>query len=107
MTALQKQVEQLSRAPALAQTSAPAPPAPAPAPASAAPALNVEDTFLSVLADQSHMVALQLVNDFWGVSEQILPMLADKKPAVSQSVCLALLHKVSTCQEGVGSRSRR
>lgn len=85
MSALQKQVEQLSNA---------APPVAAAPPAAQAPALNVEDTFLTALSDQNPLVALPLVNDFWGVSEHILPMSADKKPAVSQSVILALLHKV-------------
>lgn len=89
VSALQKQVEQLSKGPA----SAAAAPAPAPA-APVPPSINVEDTFLTALSDPNHMVALPLINDFWGVSEHILPMAPEKKPAVSQSVILALLHKV-------------
>lgn len=98
VTALQRQVEDLSKrsAPASAPAPPPAPQALVPAQA-AAPVLgmNIEDTFLATLSDGNPMVVLGLMNDFWGISEYILPLSPDKKPAVSQSVCLALLHKVS------------
>lgn len=57
--------------------------------------MNIEDTFLTTLSDGNPLVVLGLMNDFWGISEHILPLSPEKKPAVSQSVCLALLHKVS------------
>jgi hypothetical protein len=94
VASLQRKVEQLSIPPAAV---APPPPPPPPAPVAAEPpvGLEVEEAFTQALAIQGPASIFQLVNDFWGIGEYILPSSMDRKPPFSQAIILTLLHRVS------------
>lgn len=90
VASLQRKVEQLSIPPAAA-----APPPPAPVAAEPPVGLEVEEAFTQALAIQGPASIFQLVNDFWGIGEYILPSSMDRKPPFSQAIILTLLHRVS------------
>lgn len=92
VAALQKKVEQLSIANAASPTAAAVP---APAPPAVPVGLDVDEIFTQALATTGPAVIFQLVSDFWGVGEYILPSTLDRKSPLSQPIILTLLHRVS------------
>lgn len=91
VASLQKKVEQLSSTPAPAPVAAPIAPVMAGPPVG----LDVEEAFTQALAIQGPAAIFQLVNDFWGIGEYILPSSLDRKSPLSQAIILTLLHRVS------------
>jgi hypothetical protein len=95
VAALQKQVEQLSKA-----QRTPAPPtipvqAPPPSQAPSTIGIDLEEIFTQALTVQGPGAIFQLVNDFWGFGGFILPLTPDQKPPFSQIIIVTMLHRVS------------
>jgi hypothetical protein len=56
---------------------------------------QLEDSFLAALGAQSVPRTLQLVGEYWNVTDTILPAGQGVKSMLSQAVLLTCLHRVS------------
>ena len=72
----------------------PVPHAQHPPPPPPPPVAHLEDTFLSAMGAQSTPATLGLINDYWNMTETVLPIPPQRGP-LSQAVMLTLLHRVS------------